>query len=159
MPNKVRHILLVSTPYDAWIMESDCRLSEKIINEYRGLNLSHPPRLTWASSAEEALSRIQQSRFDMVITMPRPGGMDMVALGREIERIAPQLPVIMLTQRQMHALDEAAEKRLPGRRDQTFIWAGNTDILVALIKSTEDRLNVEHDCALAGIRVVLMVED
>jgi len=46
MARKVRHILLVSTPYDAWIMEEDCRLSERIINEYQGLNLSHPPRLT-----------------------------------------------------------------------------------------------------------------
>lgn len=159
MPNRVRHILLVSTPYDAWIMESDGRLSEKIINEYRGLNLSHPPRLTWASSAQEALSRIAQARFDMVITMPRPGGMDMVALGREIEQQAPQLPVIMLTQRQMHALDTATGKGPSRRSDRTFIWAGNTDILVALIKSVEDRLNVEHDCALAGIRIVMIVED
>jgi CheY-like chemotaxis protein len=159
MPKKVRHILLVSTPYDAWIMESDCRLSEKIINEYRGLNLSHPPRLTWASSAKEALSRIAKARFDIVITMPRPGGMDMVALGRKIEQQAPRLPVITLTQRQMHALDTAAEKKPWGRSGRTFIWTGNTDILVALIKSVEDRLNVEHDCALAGIRIVMIVED
>ena len=50
---KVRHILLVSTPYDAWIMEEDCRLSERIINEYRGLNLSRPPRITQAASASD----------------------------------------------------------------------------------------------------------
>jgi hypothetical protein len=56
MSQKVKEILLVSTPYDAWIMEEDCRLSERIVNEYRGLNLSKPPRLTWTSSAEEALA-------------------------------------------------------------------------------------------------------
>ena len=43
MRNKVEHILLISIPYEAWIMEKDCRLSEQIINEYRGLNLSQPP--------------------------------------------------------------------------------------------------------------------
>ena len=97
MPNKIRHILLVSTPYDAWIMEADCRLSEKIINEYRGLNLSHPPRLSWVSSPEEALSLLARENFDLVITMPRPGSMDMLALGRQIKELASQLPVIMLT--------------------------------------------------------------
>ncbi len=53
MAKKVRDVLLVSTPYDAWIMEEDCRLSERIVNEYRGLNLSNPPRFTWVSTAEE----------------------------------------------------------------------------------------------------------
>ena len=34
MRNKVEHILLISTSYEAWIMEEDRRLSEQIINEY-----------------------------------------------------------------------------------------------------------------------------
>ena len=71
MARKVRHILLVSTPYDAWIMEEDCRLSERIVNEYRGLNLSQPPRLTWVSSAEQAIAALDNKPFDLVITMPQ----------------------------------------------------------------------------------------
>ena len=66
MARKIRDILLVSTPYDAWILEEDCRLSERIIHEYRGLNLSNPPRFTWASSAQEALAALDQKKFDMV---------------------------------------------------------------------------------------------
>jgi CheY-like chemotaxis protein len=159
MPYKIKHILLISTPYDAWIMEADCRLSEKIINEYRGLNLSHPPRLSWASSSEEALALIHRETFDLVITMPGPTGMDMVTLGRQIKREAPQLPVIMLTHGYMQSPDESMDTARARSCDRTFIWAGNTDILVALIKSVEDRLNVAHDTDCAGIRVVLMIED
>jgi hypothetical protein len=89
MACKVRNILLVSTPYDAWIMEEDCRLSERIINEYRGLNLSHPPRLTWVSSAEQAIAALDSKPFDMVVTMPRLSDMGAAALGHKIKKKAP----------------------------------------------------------------------
>jgi CheY-like chemotaxis protein len=95
----------------------------------------------------------------MVITMPRQAGMDMFDLGRRIKVQAPRLPVIMLTQRHMQKMDESIQIEQSGCVDQTFIWSGNTDILVALIKCVEDRLNVEHDTECAGIRVVLMIED
>jgi len=63
MAKKIREVLLVSTPYEAWIMEEDCRLSERIINEYRGLNLSNPPRLNWVSSSEEAFSALDKKNL------------------------------------------------------------------------------------------------
>jgi hypothetical protein len=90
MACKVRNILLVSTPYDAWIMEEDCRLSERIINEYRGLNLSHPPRLTWVSSAEQAIAALDSKPFDMVITMPRLSDMGAAALGHQDQEKSPR---------------------------------------------------------------------
>ena len=71
MSKKVREILLISTPYDASVMEEDCRLSEAIINEYRGLNLSQPPRLNWVSSTDAALSALDSMKLDLVIIMPR----------------------------------------------------------------------------------------
>ena len=71
MTKKVTEILLVSSPYDAFIMEEEGRLAERIIHEYRGLNLSRPPMLTWASSAHEALDALSQKKFDLVITMPK----------------------------------------------------------------------------------------
>ena len=84
MAKKVRDILLVSTPYDAWIMEEDCRLSERIINEYRGLNLSNPPRFTWVATAGEALAALDKKNFDLVITMLHLADMDAFMLGRKI---------------------------------------------------------------------------
>jgi CheY-like chemotaxis protein len=158
MARKVRHILLVSTPYDAWIMEEDCRLSERIVNEYRGLNLSQPPRLTWVSSAEEALTAMDHKPFDMVITMPRLADMGAAALGHRIKQKAPHIPVIMLSHDAIPSPDMVAADNAPGI-DRTFIWSGNTDILVALIKSAEDRMNADADTQSAGVRVILFVED
>ncbi len=161
MARKVRDILLVSTPYDAWILEEDCRLSERIINEYRGLNLSNPPRFTWVSKAQEALAMLNLKKFDMVITMSQLADMDVFTLGEEIKKKAPDLPVVLLAH---DSLPSPAQKCLldfsrPPGIDQCFVWSGNTDILVALVKSAEDRLNVEHDAGFAGIRVILFVED
>ena len=161
MAKKVRDVLLVSTPYDAWIMEEDCRLSERIVNEYRGLNLSNPPRFTWVSTAEEAFAALNEKKFDLVITMLHLADMDASVLGQEIKKKVPDLPVILLSHTSI--LPDARECNLnfshPAGIDRTFLWSGNTDILVALVKSAEDRINVEHDTQYAGIRVILFIED
>jgi len=161
MARKVRDILLVSTPYDAWILEEDCRLSERIIHEYRGLNLSNPPRFTWVSRAQEALAMLAKKKFDMVITMSQLADMDVFTLGEEIKKRVPDLPVVLLAHDSLPppARECLLDVTRPPGIDRSFVWSGNTDILVALVKSAEDRLNVEHDTELAGIRVILFVED
>ncbi len=156
---KVRRILLVSTPYDAWILEEDGRLSERIINEYRGLNLSHPPQLTWVSTADEALKALDAKRYDMVITMPRIADMDALGFAQAVKEKRPDLPVILISH--SAALDPAAfsvtgEKRVI---DRAYVWTGNTDLLVAIVKSEEDRRNAPQDTRLAGVRVILFVEN
>ena len=159
MARKVKEILLVSSLYDAWIMEEDCRLSERIMHEYRGLNLSQPPRLTRASSAEAALRALDRKAYDLVITMPQLAGMDVFAMGREMKGRQADLPVILLSHSPLSAQPGATQDKLPPGIDQAFIWSGNTEILLALIKSVEDRLNVVADTQAAGIRVILLVED
>ena len=161
MARKVRDVLLVSTPYDAWIMEEDCRLSERIIHEYRGLNLSNPPRITWVPTAEAALSALAGRKFEMVLTMLNPSDAGAYGLGIEIKKHDPDLPVVHLSHQALAATTEAAGAEFPRPPgvDRTFVWSGNTDLLVALIKSAEDRLNVGHDTSSAGIRVILLVED
>lgn len=159
MANKVRDILLVSTPYDAWIMEEDCRLSERIINEYRGLNLSNPPRFTWVSKAEDALAALDKKKFNLVITMLHLADMDAFVLGREIKKKDSDLPVILLTHSALPSDESSRVFTQPPGIDRTFVWSGDTDILVSLVKSAEDRMNVAHDTESAGIRVILFVED
>ncbi len=158
MTQKVREILLVSSLYDACIMEEDGRLSERIIHEYRGLNLSQPPRITWVSSAEEALSALDTKEFDMVITMPRLADMDAFVLGQTIKSKSPDLPVILMTHSALTP-DFVPGQTHPQDIDRVFVWSGNTDILLALIKNAEDQLNVIHDTQIAGVRVILFVED
>lgn len=158
MSEKVERILLVSSTYDAWMMEEDCRLSERIINEYRGLNLSRPPRLTWVSSFDEAMAAVNQMPFDLVIAMAGHVDAQVSMLGQSLKRKCPQLPTILLCHDMSTFQESVTSQNIPGF-DNTLYWSGNTDLLVALIKSVEDRKNLVHDTRHAGIRVILLVED
>jgi CheY-like chemotaxis protein len=158
MPFKIREILLVSSPYDAFIIEEDVGLASRIINEYRGLNLSQPPRITRTSSAFSALSLLKQKRFDMVITMPHLDDMDPFSLGTEIKKILPNLPVILLTHSAIELLPSPDRVNTSGI-DKTYVWSGFSDLLLALIKNAEDRINVQSDTEKAGVRVLILVED
>ena len=158
MAKKVGNILLVSTPYDAFIMEEEGRLAERIIHEYRGLNLSRPPHLTQVSTAREAITALSEKRFDLVLTMPRLDDMDAYGLSRHIKEIYPALPVFLLAHR-TNRLFFDSESRARNPIDKTFIWTGNTDLLLALIKNVEDRMNIDYDTQRAKVRVLIMVED
>lgn len=158
MPHKVNEILLVSSRYDAFIMEEDGRLAGRIIHEYRGLNLSRPPRLTWVSTAKEALVALERDRFDIVVTMPRLDDMDPFDFGEKIKSIVPHLPVFLLAHTTSPIL-RTLEPSHPSHFDKTFVWQGNTDLLLALIKGVEDRMNVANDTRMANVRVILLVED
>jgi len=159
MPTKVRHIMLISTSYEAWIMEEDCRISEQIVNEYRGLNLSHPPRLTWVSSLAEALEQFSGGLFDLVICFTRTIDDRVLELGNEIKRIRPGTPVVLLSHQEI--LPEAGPALLDyaGSFDRVFFWSGQAEILLAIVKSIEDQFNAVPDTATAGVRVILFVED
>ncbi|RLB21737.1 MAG: phosphoenolpyruvate synthase/pyruvate phosphate dikinase, partial [Deltaproteobacteria bacterium] len=158
MAKKIREILLVSSPYDAFILEEDTSLASQIINEYRGLNLSQPPRVTRTSSAREALKLLERKSVDMVITMPHLEDMDAFTLSLRIKKILPSLPVILLAHsiRSIYPLPESMDCT---GVDKIFIWSGNSDLLLALVKNAEDSLNVDYDTQKAMVRVLILVED
>jgi CheY-like chemotaxis protein len=158
MAQKVTDILLVSSPYEAFIMEEEGRLAERIIHEYRGLNLSRPPMLTWVSSARQALDALSHKKFDLVITMPQVDEIQADVLGRQIKAIHPELPVYLLIQdTSQYLLDRknTDHKSI----DRQYVWQGNSDLLLALIKNLEDRMNVAYDTQRARVRVIILVED
>ena len=158
MAKKVSDILLVSSPYDAFIMEEEGRLAERIIHEYRGLNLSRPPMLTRVSTSQEAMDMLATKPFDLVITMPQVDDTDAAGLAQTIKSQYPNLPIILMahhTNRQLlgRTLTEATPI------DSTYIWQGNSDLLLALIKNIEDTWNVSYDTQRARVRVIILVED
>ncbi len=158
MAQKVTEILLISSPYEAFIMEEEGRLAERIIHEYRGLNLSRPPMLTWVSTAREALNILTEKNFDLVITMPQVDEMDAYVLGRKIKAIHPDLPVYLMIQNtSKHLLEQKYGDR--SSIDRRCVWYGNTDLLLAMIKNIEDRMNVAYDTERARVRVIILVED
>jgi len=158
MSIKVRDILLVSSYYDAYILEEDGSLASRIINEYSGLNLSQPPRVTRAPSAGEALELLDRKRFDMVITMPHVGEMDAFTFGIEAKKKKPHLPVNLLTH-SLRGIFPPPENTDTRGIDKIFVWTGNSDLLLALVKNAEDRMNVNHDTRRAQVRVLILVED
>jgi hypothetical protein len=158
MARKVTDILLVSSPYEAFVMEEEGRLAERIIHEYRGLNLSRPPMLTWVSTAQEALNALSKKKFDLVITMPRVDETDAFVLGSKIKSSYPDLPIFLMIQNtSRHLLDR---KNTHSKSiDRLYVWFGNADLFLALIKNLEDRMNVAYDTNRAKVRVIVLVED
>lgn len=158
MSNKVLEILLVASPYDAYILEEDGSLASKIINEYQGLNLSRPPRITQAATAAQAMDMLAEKSFHLVVAMPHLDDMDVFDLGRRIKRVYADLPVVLLAHsvRGVHPPPEG--KDFSGI-DRVFIWSGDSDLLLAIVKCMEDRLNAAADTQKAMVRVLLLVED
>ncbi len=158
MANKVGDILLVSSPYDAFIMEEEGRLSTRIINEYKGLNLSKPPRLTWVSSTTEAFQRLEDKKFDLILAMPSLDGMDVYTFGEEVKKRHKELPFFMLLHNTCD-IDKYICADNSTAIDRTYIWGGNADLLLAIIKNFEDEKNVAFDTENANVRVIILVED
>ncbi len=158
MRHKIHDVLLVFTPYDAFIIEEDGSLASRIVNEYHGLNLSHPPRMSRVASGREAIDLIRNKHFDLVITMPWVDDMDGYALGKAIKEIRPDLPVILLAHNLRATLPPSANKDISGV-DNFYVWSHDPDLLMALIKNIEDRLNAPNDTQRAMVRVLLLVED
>lgn len=156
MQFKVQEILLVSSLYDAFIMEEDGSLATRLIKEYHGLNLSKAPRITRVSTAEEALAILKRRPFDMVITMPYLGSMDAFELGGEIKKIRPDIPVILVAH---HIRSTFADQLDSHGVDRIFLWCCEADLLLAIIKNVEDHRNVDDDIERAMVRVIIYVED
>ena len=158
MAYEIKEILLISSPYNIFNMEEDGSLTSKIINEYRGLNLRYPPVITGASSAEQALDLLAEKRFDMVLIVPHLKGTNVFSLGQKIKLIQPNLKVILLSP-SIRALPSAHDCMQDNGIDTIFIWSGNSDLLITLIKNAEDHINADNDTLLANVRVVILVED
>jgi CheY-like chemotaxis protein len=159
MPTKIRQILLISTSYEAWIMEEDCRISEQIINEYRGLNLSQPPRLTWVSSMAEAEIKFSDGLFDLVIHFTRSIDDKVLAMGTKTKAIRPGIPVVLLSHQELLADSGPTMEECSRAFDRVFFWSGQAEILLAIVKSIEDEFNAVPDTNTAGVRIILFVED
>jgi len=158
MPNRVREILLVSSQYDAFVLEEDGPLTERLFTGYSELNLSSAPRITHVSTAFDALSLLDQQRYDLVITVVRVEDSDAADLSARVKDRHPDVPVALLI------FDDADLQHFEGGEppetiERTFLWTGGADTLLAAIKLIEDLRNVEHDTQLAGVQVILVVED
>jgi hypothetical protein len=158
MPFKVREILLVSSLYDAFIVEEEGLISEMVIWEYRHLLLSSPPRVTHVTSGEEALSKVKTRKYDLVITMSKNIGMDPYKFGKKIKEECPDLPVLILATdaADLHFCQENIGQ---DGVDTAFFWYGDTSLFLAIIKSIEDKINASYDTENGNVQLILVIED
>ncbi|NOZ79181.1 MAG: histidine kinase [Acidobacteria bacterium] len=161
MAYRVREILLVASPYDAFVLEEDGQLTELIFQEYRNLdlNLRYAPRFTRPKNAEEGLKLLSTKAFDMVLATPRVPGMDLEIFAQRLKDVHPGIPLGVLA---AHAWDLPRLNHLAsaaGTIDWLFLWQGDVKTLLAMIKQVEDRRNAEHDVLQGGVQAIILIED
>ncbi len=158
MKFRVKHILLVSSSYDSYVLEEDGQLTDLIYNEYFELNLTVTPHVIRASTPEEAYEILKEQNVDLIIIFKRVADIDVSLFGKTVKDEFPELPIIMLAyhERELHKMMTDDYLSVI---DQTFVWTGDVKILLSIIKLVEDWRNVEHDTKLVGVRVIIIVED
>lgn len=158
MRRRIYNILLYASKYDAFVLEEDGRIDEMIFNEYVSLNLRYPPRFTLVSSQEEAEEQLKERKFELIISMPGGDSLNPFEWAKSVKQEYPDIPIVILTPFSRMVSQRIAHEDLSAI-DYVFSWLGNSDILLAIIKLIEDRMNVEEDVDSVGVQVILYVED
>jgi len=158
MTRRIFHVLIVANPYDAFMLEDDGRVDEKIFDEYMDLGLRYPPTFMQVSTTEEADEVMRSNDIDLVICMPGTADNDAFSVAREIKRAQPFMPCVVLTPFS-HGISKRMQNEDMSMFDYVFCWLGNTNLILSIIKLIEDKMNIEHDIAEAGVQMILLVED
>ena len=157
MQRRIFHVLLVANPYDAFMLEDDGRIDEKLFEEYSKLGLRYPPRFFRAASRDEAVALMEERQFDLVICMPATDSNDVFDIARDIKVTSPQVPIVVLTPFS-HGVSKRMQDEDLSAFEYVFCWLGNTELLLSIIKLIEDKMNLENDVK-AGVQMILLVED
>ena len=158
MMRRIYNVLIVANPYDAFMLEDDGRIEEKIYNEYMELGLRYPPTFTQVSTTEEAAEVLRSTVIDLVICMPGNADNDAFDVARDIKGKFPNIHCVVLTPFS-HGITKRMENEDLSIFDYVFCWLGNTNLILSIIKLIEDKMNLEHDIQEAGVQMILLVED
>ena len=158
MNKRIYHVLLIATNYAAFMLEDDGRVDEQIFNEYTSLSLRYPPRFTQVTTEEEALAELKDRNFELIICMPNMDNRDIFAAATEIKIHYPNIPIVVLTPFSKEVSKRIANEDLSAI-DYVFSWLGNAELLLAIIKLIEDKMNAPDDTASVGVQIILLVED
>ncbi|MBD5266158.1 MAG: phosphoenolpyruvate synthase [Bacteroides sp.] len=158
MQKRIFNVLLIASAYDAFMMEEDGRVEEQLYFEYTSLNLSSPPRVTRALNSTEGLEIMKTKSFDLVIMMPGNDVSETFTGARRIREQYPDMPIIVLTPFSKEVSRRLSKEDFSGI-DYVFSWLGNVDLLLAIIKLLEDKMNADNDINGVGVQMILLVED
>lgn len=158
MQHRIENILLISNFFDAYVLEQDGRLSEQIYGDYKQLHLSTAPKITTVPFTENINSKLEEGHYDLVIIMMRIGEISPFELCESIKNQFPQMPVILLLNKQSYVELVYRNQNKLKNFDEVFLWNGDSMLFMAMIKLIEDKLNVEHDTKFGNVRVTLLIE-
>lgn len=158
MMRRIYNVLIVANPYDAFMLEDDGRVEEKIYNEYMELGLRYPPTFTQVSTTEEAAEVLKTTNIDLVICMPGNADNDAFDVARNIKEKFPNIHCVVLTPFS-HGITKRMQDEDLSIFDYVFCWLGNTNLILSIIKLIEDKMNLEHDVKEVGVQMILLVED
>ena len=158
MTRRIFNVLLIANPYDAFMLEDDGRIDEKLFNEYAALSLRYPPRFTQVSTEAEAWAELQRNSFDLIIVMPGTDNSDTFDIARGIKHRFQHIPLVVLTPFS-HGITARIENEDLSDFEYVFCWLGNTDLLLSIIKLIEDKMNLDHDIEEGGVQQIILVED
>ena len=154
---RVTEIMLISTEYDAYVLEEDGQLAEKIYHQFSDLSLPYIPRIHWVASSEEAFETLRTIPIHLVISMSRANDMSSFDFERSIHEAYPEIPIVMLSYERLtpEVIGRIRENTCINR---VFHWSGDNKVLLAIIKYVEDQQNFATDSKL-GVQAILLVED
>ncbi|KAB2869427.1 MAG: response regulator, partial [Bacteroidales bacterium] len=158
MQKRIYKVLLICSSYDAFMLEEDGRIDEQIFNEYVSLSLRYPPVFIQAHTAREVLKVLQEERIDLIISMLNVGEIDTFNLAKMLKARHPDIPIVVLTPFSREVSIRLQREDLSAI-DYVFCWLGNADLLLAIIKLIEDKMNADHDILDVGVQAILLVED
>ena len=158
MNKRIYNVLFIASQYDMFILEDDGRVDEQIFNEYTSLNLRYPPRFTQVNSVERAMEELRSNRFELVICMPNMDNNEIFVQAKALKNKFPHIPIVLLTPFSKSVTRILEKEDLSGM-DYVFSWLGNADLLLAIIKLIEDKMNVESDVKTVGVQTIMLVED
>ena len=158
MTRRIFNVLLIANPYDAFMLEDDGRIDEKLFNEYAALSLRYPPRFTQVSTEAEAWAELHRNSFDLIIVMPGTDNSDTFDIARGIKYQFQHIPLVVLTPFS-HGITARIENEDLSDFEYVFCWLGNTDLLLSIIKLIEDKMNLDHDIEEGGVQQIILVED
>ena len=158
MQRRIFNVLIIANPYDAFMLEDDGRVDEKIFSEYMQLGLRYPPSFTQVCTIEEADEALGGTQYDLVICMPGNADNDAFDVARAVKQMSPMTPCVVLTPFS-HGISRRMQNLNLSIFDYVFCWLGNTDLILSIIKLIEDKMNIDNDTKEAGVKCVLLVED
>ncbi len=158
MQKRIRRVMVICSSYDFFMIEEDGRIDEQIFNEYVSLSLRYPPVFVHADSAKKAFSILEKDSIDLIIEMLSIGDVNTFELAKQIKAKYSHIPIVVLT----HFSREVSlklENEDTSAIDYVFSWLGNADLLLAIIKLIEDKMNAVFDIGEVGVQCILLVED